>query len=110
MERNAIINNLNAPDLRGEVGGLWANFVIAERIKWIHNQRLFPNCYFRRSHQKQKIDYREELTGACASMNFSIGAPSSNESFRAIFRLMDLRPCSILEMCCRGIPPRTSPN
>jgi len=61
MERNAIINNLNAPDLRGEVGGLWANFVIAERIKWIHNQRLFPNSHFRRSHQKQGIDYLEDL-------------------------------------------------
>ena len=106
----SVFNNLNAPDLRGDVGGLWENFVIAERMKRNHNQRPFPNCYFWRSHQKQEIDYLEELNGACASMNFSIGAPSSNESFRAIFRLMDLRPCSILEMCCRGIPPRTSPN
>jgi predicted AAA+ superfamily ATPase len=54
--RNAVINNLNAPDLRSDVGGLWENFVIAERIKRNHNQRLFPNCYFWRSHQKQEID------------------------------------------------------
>jgi hypothetical protein len=29
-------------------------------------------------------------------MNFSIGVPSCDESFLAIFKLMDLRPCSIL--------------
>ena len=54
--RNAVINNLNAPDLRGDVGDLWENFAIAERMKRNHNQRLFPNSYFRRSHQKQEID------------------------------------------------------
>ena len=62
--RNAVINNLNAPDLRGDVGGLWENFVIAERMKRNHNQRLFPDCCFWRSHQKQEIDYLEELNGA----------------------------------------------
>ena len=61
--RNAVINNLNAPDLRSDVGGLWENFVIAERIKWNHNQGRFPNSYFWRSHQKQEIDYLEELNG-----------------------------------------------
>jgi predicted AAA+ superfamily ATPase len=61
--RNAVINNLNAPDLRSDVGGLWENFVIAERMKRNHNQRLFPNTYFWRSHQKQEIDYLEELNG-----------------------------------------------
>jgi len=54
--RNAVINNLNAPDLRGDVGDLWENFAIAERMKRNHNQRLFPNSYFRRSHRKQEID------------------------------------------------------
>ncbi len=62
--RNAVINNLNPPDLRSDVGGLWENFVIAERMKWNHNQGLFPNAYFWRSHQKQEIDYLEELNGA----------------------------------------------
>lgn len=61
--RNAVINNLNPPELRNDVGGLWENFVIAERIKRNHNQQLFPNTYFWRSHQKQEIDYLEELNG-----------------------------------------------
>jgi hypothetical protein len=61
--RNAVINNLNAPDLRSDVGGLWENFAIAERMKWNHNQSLFPNTYFWRSHQKQEIDYLEDRNG-----------------------------------------------
>lgn len=61
--RNAVINNLNPPDLRNDIGGLWENFVIAERMKRNHNQQLFPNTYFWRSHQKKEIDYLEELNG-----------------------------------------------
>ena len=61
--RNAVINNLNPPELRNDVGGLWENFVIAERMKRHHNQQLFPNTYFWRSHQKQEIDYLEERNG-----------------------------------------------
>jgi len=33
-------------------------------MKRNHNQGLFPNTYFWRSHQKQEIDYLEELSGA----------------------------------------------
>jgi len=61
--RNAVINNLNPPELRGDVGDLWENFVIAERMKRNHNRQLFPSSYFWRSHQKQEIDYLEELNG-----------------------------------------------
>jgi len=61
--RNAVINNLNPPGLRNDVGGLWENFVIAERIKSNHNQGRFPNTWFWRSHQQQEVDYLEEEGG-----------------------------------------------
>ncbi len=61
--RNAVVNNLNPPELRGDVGGLWENFVIAERMKRNHNRQLFPSTYFWRSHQRREIDYLEELNG-----------------------------------------------
>jgi predicted AAA+ superfamily ATPase len=53
------------------VGGLWENFVIAKRMKQNRNQDLFPNCYFWRSHQKQEIDYLEELNGMLRDMKSS---------------------------------------
>jgi uncharacterized protein len=62
--RNAVINNLNPPALRTDVGGLWENFVIVERIKSNHNQGRFPNTWFWRSHQQQEVDYLEEEGGS----------------------------------------------
>ncbi len=62
--RNAVINNLNPPALRTDIGALWENFVICERMKANHNRGRFPGCWFWRSHQKQEIDYLEETGGA----------------------------------------------
>jgi len=61
--RNAVINNLNPTTLRADVGGLWENFVITERMKWNHNHERFPNGYFWRNRQRQEIDYIEEDGG-----------------------------------------------
>jgi hypothetical protein len=61
--RNAVINNLNPLALRADVGGLWENFVITERMKWNHNHERFPNGYFWRNRQRQEIDYIEEDGG-----------------------------------------------
>jgi predicted AAA+ superfamily ATPase len=58
--RNAIIRNLNPVELRTDLGGLWENYVIAERIKALHQARLDRRTYFWRSHQQQEVDYIEE--------------------------------------------------
>lgn len=71
--RNAVINNLNPPALRSDVGGLWENFVIAERIKSNHNRGRFPNTWFWRSHQQQEVDYLEEEGGALAGYEIKWG-------------------------------------
>lgn len=61
--RNALINNLNPPDLRQDTGNLWENFFIAERIKYLNNSLVHKNFYFWRTQQKQEIDYIEESGG-----------------------------------------------
>jgi predicted AAA+ superfamily ATPase len=61
--RNALINNLNPLSLRGDVGALWENFVIAEKRKaanFIGNQ---APLYFWRTHDGQEIDLVEERGG-----------------------------------------------
>jgi len=58
--RNALINNLNPVELRGDLGGLWENYVIVERIKAMQNARRTVRSYFWRSHQQQEVDYVEE--------------------------------------------------
>lgn len=61
--RNAIINNFNPLDLRMDKGGLFENFVLAERYKYLKNNLVWVNQYFWRSHTQQEVDYIEEAAG-----------------------------------------------
>ncbi|MDD4271984.1 MAG: ATP-binding protein [Patescibacteria group bacterium] len=64
--RNALINNLNPLELRQDVGALWENFIISERIKYNQNNFLDKNIYFWRTTQGQEIDYIEDGGGKVA--------------------------------------------
>jgi len=61
--RNAIISNFNPLQLRDDVGGLWENFLIIERLKKQAYQSLFSNNFFWRTWNKQEIDWIEEREG-----------------------------------------------
>ncbi len=61
--RNALIANFNQPGLRQDIGALWENFIITERIKHTHYNNIWANKYFWRTHAQQEIDYIEERDG-----------------------------------------------
>jgi len=61
--RNALIANFNLPELRSDIGALWENFYISERIKYLHYNNIWANSYFWRTQDKQEIDYIEERDG-----------------------------------------------
>lgn len=61
--RNAIIKQFSPLDIRQDVGALWENFFIAERIKYNHYRGQYVNTYFWRTTDKQEIDYIEEQDG-----------------------------------------------
>ncbi len=61
--RNSIIRNFNPMDLRTDVGGLWENFFIVERMKYNNNHRKMVNTYFWRTYQREEIDFLEESEG-----------------------------------------------
>ncbi len=58
--RNALLNAFAPLDARNDIGALWENFAILERLKFMHNRGQQPNCYFWRTHDRQEIDYLEE--------------------------------------------------
>lgn len=68
--RNTLINNLNSFEYRDDKGALWENFVIAERMKYIHYQGLYANSWFWRTQQQQEIDYLEESGGILKGYEF----------------------------------------
>jgi len=58
--RNSIINNFNPLAIRTDVGALWENFFVTERLKSNSNSWKFVNSYFWRTYNQQEIDYIEE--------------------------------------------------
>lgn len=59
--RNAVIGNFNPLSLRQDVGLLWENYVISERVKLNNNNALNPVQYFFwRTYDGQEIDLIEE--------------------------------------------------
>lgn len=61
--RNAIIANFNPLELRNDVGQLWENYIISERLKFQNYSRMAVNNYFWRTYDRQEIDWIEEREG-----------------------------------------------
>jgi predicted AAA+ superfamily ATPase len=68
--RNALINNLNPLEIRQDIGALWENFLINERLKKNSNNNREASAYFWRTSQKQEIDYLEEYRGKISGFEF----------------------------------------
>lgn len=61
--RNAVIQQFAPVKLRNDMGALWENFFIVERMKRNQNREHFCNSYFWRTNQQQEIDLIEESDG-----------------------------------------------
>lgn len=69
--RNAIIRQWNPVTLRNDIGGMWENFLVVERIKHLsYNTEHYANQYFWRTHAQQEIDYIEEYDGVLHAFEF----------------------------------------
>jgi predicted AAA+ superfamily ATPase len=68
--RNAVIKNFNPLHLRQDIGGLWENFLVAERLKANHYGGQPANYWFWRTHAQQEIDYVEEQGGVLSAWEF----------------------------------------
>ncbi|MDD3285801.1 MAG: ATP-binding protein [Patescibacteria group bacterium] len=68
--RNALINNFNPLSLRQDVGALWENFLIVERLKRMRNVGIFNNIYFWRTTAGREIDYLEDNGGILSGYEF----------------------------------------
>lgn len=58
--RNSVISNFSPIELRSDIGALWENFLISERIKNNAYHNKHAKYYFWRTTQKQEIDFIEE--------------------------------------------------
>jgi predicted AAA+ superfamily ATPase len=68
--RNAIIGNFSLVETRSDIGAMWENFAIAERMKQINYRHPFAQSYFWRTKQQTEIDYIEEQDGSLQAFEF----------------------------------------
>jgi predicted AAA+ superfamily ATPase len=68
--RNAVIAQFNRLDQRNDVGQLWENFMIIERLKWMEYACVHANLYFWRTYDQQEIDLVEEREGKLHGYEF----------------------------------------
>jgi hypothetical protein len=62
--RNAVIANFNPISSRNDIGMLWENYMIVERLKYQQYNRISSNNYFWRTYDQQEIDWVEERDGS----------------------------------------------
>jgi uncharacterized protein len=68
--RNAVIRDFTPLAARQDVGALWENFLVSERLKANSYNKSLKRAYFWRTKQQQEIDYVEELTGNLHAYEF----------------------------------------
>ncbi|MEN0050728.1 MAG: ATP-binding protein [Bacteroidota bacterium] len=59
--RNMVIKSMNQIEFRADVGSLWENFLVSERLKQNRYKLKLATPYFWRTTQQQEIDYIEEV-------------------------------------------------
>lgn len=57
--RNALINDFRDISLREDIGKLWENYIVAERMKLLINRQISRHSYFWRNVNASEIDYIE---------------------------------------------------
>jgi len=82
--RNALVSNFNDINLRTDVGALWENFLITERLKQNAYRNLLNNSYFWRTTNQQEIDYIEEHSGKLFAFEFKWN-PSKKTKVSQVF-------------------------
>ena len=68
--RNSLINNFNDLDTRNDVGQLWENFLMVERMKYNMFNQMSVNSYFWRTYDRKEIDLVEETGGKLYGYEF----------------------------------------
>lgn len=62
--RNALVDDFSPLKQRGDVGALWENFMLLERLKKNQADEQYTRSYYWRSRDKQEVDLVEESGGS----------------------------------------------
>ena len=78
--RNAVISNFAPLELRTDIGALWENLMVSERLKHNSYSQNFATPYFWRTHDQKEIDLVEDLDGVLKTFEFKWNIKSNISS------------------------------
>ncbi|MDD4224010.1 MAG: ATP-binding protein [Candidatus Cloacimonetes bacterium] len=61
--RNSLIDDFRPVELREDIGKLWENFLVSERLKYLGNNKIHRSSHFWRNVNQSEIDYLEFHSG-----------------------------------------------
>jgi predicted AAA+ superfamily ATPase len=83
--RNALIANFEHIENRTDIGALWENYLVSERIKYLAYHQKWANNWYWRTTEQQEIDYLEEENGQLSAFEFKWN-PKAKGSVPSSFR------------------------
>jgi len=78
--RNALISNFNKIGVRDDIGAIWENFLVMERLKKQEYGKIYANNYFWRTWDQKEVDFVEERDGKLYGFEFKWGKARSNST------------------------------
>jgi uncharacterized protein len=66
--RNALINNFSPITARNDIGQLWEQYVLSERIKYNSYRGYYPHYHFWRTYDRQEVDLLELHDGVLSAI------------------------------------------
>ncbi len=82
--RNAVIGNYTPVISRNDIGALWENFLVSERLKLLNYHGFYGFTYFWRTSTGAEIDYIEEIDGRLYAYEFKWN-PGAKSKFSKTF-------------------------
>jgi predicted AAA+ superfamily ATPase len=86
--RNAIINDFRIPTMRNDMGALWENYIISERIKKTKYNQELTQFFFWRNYNQAEVDLIELNNGVISAFEIKMSAAKKIKkpsAFNAIY-------------------------
>ncbi|GBU07477.1 ATPase [Bacteroidales bacterium] len=96
--RNALIANFSIIETRTDIGALWENFLISERMKMLDYSSVWCKQWFWRTKDQKEIDYIEEGDGKLKAFEFKW---NPDAKFKTPRQFLDNYPDSSFEIIHR---------
>ena len=78
--RNSLIKQFNPLNLRSDLGQIWENWILLERLKYRSYTNFHANQYFWRTHTQKEVDLIEEYDGILHGIEIKWRAGSAKHS------------------------------